>query len=55
MRIAQVAPINESIPPKLYGGAERVVSYLTGELTRTGHEVTLFAGGDSHWKWRGRL
>ena len=38
MRITQVAPLNESVPPKLYGGAERVVSYLTEELTRMGHE-----------------
>lgn len=41
MRIAQVAPLNESVPPKLYGGTERVVSYLTEELTRMGREVTL--------------
>jgi glycosyltransferase involved in cell wall biosynthesis len=47
MRIAQVAPIYESVPPKLYGGTERVVSYLTEELVRQGHEVTLFASGDS--------
>src|SRR5262245_16959366 len=47
MRIAQVAPLNESVPPKLYGGTERVVSYLTEELVRLGHEVTLFASGDS--------
>jgi glycosyltransferase involved in cell wall biosynthesis len=47
MRIAQVAPLYESIPPKLYGGTERVVSYLTEELVRQGHEVTLFASGDS--------
>jgi glycosyltransferase involved in cell wall biosynthesis len=47
MRIAQVAPLFESIPPKLYGGTERVVSYLTEELVRLGHEVTLFASGDS--------
>ena len=47
MRIAQVAPLYESVPPKLYGGTERVVSYLTEELTRQGHEVTLFASGDS--------
>src|SRR5262245_39332135 len=43
MRIAQVAPLYESVPPKLYGGTERVVSYLTEELVRLGHEVTLFA------------
>lgn len=47
MRIAQVAPLYESVPPKLYGGTERVVSYLTEELVRQGHEVTLFASGDS--------
>ncbi len=47
MRIAQVAPLCESVPPKLYGGTERVVSYLTEELVRQGHEVTLFASGDS--------
>lgn len=47
MRIAQVAPLCESVPPKRYGGTERVVSYLTEELVRLGHEVTLFASGDS--------
>ena len=47
MRIAQVAPLYESVPPKLYGGTERVVSYLTEELVRRGHAVTLFASGDS--------
>jgi len=47
MRIAQVAPLDESVPPKLYGGTERVVSYLTEELVRQGHHVTLFASGDS--------
>ncbi len=47
MRIAQVAPLYESVPPKLYGGTERVVSYLTEELVGLGHEVTLFASGDS--------
>jgi glycosyltransferase involved in cell wall biosynthesis len=47
MRIAQVAPLYESVPPKLYGGTERVVSYLTDELARQGHEVTLFASADS--------
>jgi glycosyltransferase involved in cell wall biosynthesis len=50
MRIAQVAPLYESVPPKLYGGTERVVSYLTEELVRLGHEVTLFASGDSQTK-----
>ncbi len=47
MRIAQVAPLYESVPPKLYGGTERVVSSLTEELVRLGHDVTLFASGDS--------
>jgi glycosyltransferase involved in cell wall biosynthesis len=47
MRIAQVAPLFESVPPKYYGGTERVVSYLTEELVRQGHKVTLFASGDS--------
>jgi len=52
MRIAQVAPLYESVPPKLYGGTERVVSYLTEELVRLGHDVTLFASGDSETKAR---
>lgn len=47
MKIAQVAPLYESVPPKLYGGTERVVHYLTEELMRQGHQVTLFASGDS--------
>jgi glycosyltransferase involved in cell wall biosynthesis len=47
MRIAQVAPLFESVPPRYYGGTERIVSYLTEELVRMGHEVTLFASGDS--------
>jgi glycosyltransferase involved in cell wall biosynthesis len=47
MRIAQISPLAEAVPPKLYGGTERVVSYLTEELVRLGHEVTLFASGDS--------
>jgi hypothetical protein len=47
MRIAQISPLMESVPPRLYGGTERVVSYLTEELVRQGHEVTLFASGDS--------
>jgi hypothetical protein len=47
MRIAQVAPLAESVPPKLYGGTERVVSWLTEELVSLGHDVTLFASGDS--------
>jgi glycosyltransferase involved in cell wall biosynthesis len=47
LKIAQVAPLSESVPPKLYGGTERVVAYLTDELVRQGHDVTLFASGDS--------
>src|SRR3954453_13344961 len=47
MRIAQIAPLHEAVPPKLYGGTERVVSYLTEELVGLGHDVTLFASGDS--------
>ncbi len=47
MRIAQVAPLFESVPPKLYGGTERVVYYLTEELVKRGHEVVLYASGDS--------
>ena len=47
MKIAQVAPLYESVPPRLYGGTERIVSYLTEELVAKGHEVTLFASGDS--------
>jgi glycosyltransferase involved in cell wall biosynthesis len=47
VRIAQVAPLYEAVPPKYYGGTERVVSYLTEELVRQGHHVTLFASGDS--------
>jgi glycosyltransferase involved in cell wall biosynthesis len=47
MKIAQIAPLAESVPPRLYGGTERVVSYLTDELVRLGHQVTLFASGDS--------
>ena len=47
MRIAQVSPLYESVPPRYYGGTERVVSYLTDELVRQGHDVTLFASGDS--------
>jgi len=52
MRIAQVAPLYESCPPQFYGGTERVVSYLTEELVRQGHEVTLFASGDSQTRAR---
>src|SRR5215467_9008683 len=47
MRIAQVAPLMEAVPPKLYGGSERIVAYLCDELTALGHDVTLFASGDS--------
>ena len=47
MRIAQIAPLHEAVPPKLYGGTERVVSFLTEELVALGHDVTLFASGDS--------
>ena len=47
MRIAQIAPLHEAVPPKLYGGTERVVSYLTEALVAGGHDVTLFASGDS--------
>jgi glycosyltransferase involved in cell wall biosynthesis len=47
MKIAQIGPLIESVPPKLYGGTERVVSYLTEELVAQGHDVTLFASGDS--------
>jgi glycosyltransferase involved in cell wall biosynthesis len=47
VKIAQIAPLAESVPPRMYGGTERIVSYLTEELVRLGHEVTLFASGDS--------
>src|SRR5882724_6188195 len=47
LRIAQVAPLHESVPPRLYGGTERIVSYLTESLVDAGHDVTLFASGDS--------
>jgi hypothetical protein len=47
MRIAQIAPLAEAVPPKLYGGTERVVAWLTEELLALGYEVTLFASGDS--------
>src|SRR5262245_46655857 len=50
MRVAQIAPLAESVPPKLYGGTERVVSWLADELVALGHEVTLFASGDSRTK-----
>jgi glycosyltransferase involved in cell wall biosynthesis len=48
MRIAQLAPLWESVPPKLYGGTERIISYLTEGLVKHGHDVTLFATGDSY-------
>ena len=50
MRIAQIAPLHEAVPPKSYGGTERVVSYLTDALVDLGHDVTLFASGDSQTK-----
>src|ERR1700684_2249509 len=50
MNIAQISPLMESCPPQLYGGTERVVSWLTEELVRQGHDVTLFASGDSQTK-----
>ena len=50
MRIAQVAPLAEAVPPKLYGGTERVVSWLADELVQQHQEVTLFASGDSNCK-----
>jgi glycosyltransferase involved in cell wall biosynthesis len=52
MRIAQIAPLTESVPPKLYGGTERVVSYITEALVELGHDVTLFASGDSQTQAR---
>ena len=47
MRIAQISPLMEAVPPKFYGGTERIVAYLADELASMGHEVTLFASGDS--------
>jgi glycosyltransferase involved in cell wall biosynthesis len=52
LRIAQIAPLVESVPPKFYGGTERVVAYLTNALVKLGHDVTLFASGDSTTKAR---
>ena len=52
MRIAQVAPLFEAVPPKLYGGTERVVAHLTDALVDQGHEVTLFAAGETQTKAR---
>ena len=46
MKIAQISPLMEAVPPKLYGGTERIVAYLCEELVALGHEVTLFASGD---------
>ena len=47
LRIAQIAPLYESVPPKLYGGTERIVAYLSEALAKRGHKVTLYAAGDS--------
>ena len=47
MKIAQIAPLYEAVPPKLYGGTERIVAYLTDALTDLGHDVTLFASADT--------
>ena len=52
MRIAQIAPLAESVPPKLYGGTERVIAWLVDELIELGHQVTLFASGDSKTRAR---
>jgi glycosyltransferase involved in cell wall biosynthesis len=52
MKIAQVSPLAEAVPPKLYGGTERIVAFLTEELVNQGHDVTLFASGDSVTKAR---
>ena len=52
MRIAQIAPLTEPVPPRLYGGTERMVSFLAEELVSLGHEVTLFASGDSSTRAR---
>src|ERR1700751_713003 len=52
MRIAQIAPLHEAVPPALYGGTERVVSYLTEALVDLGHDVTLLASGDSRTQAR---
>src|SRR6187549_559610 len=52
MKIAQISPLYESVPPRAYGGTERVVAWLTDELVRQGHDVTLFASGDSSTKAR---
>jgi hypothetical protein len=47
MKIAQISPLMEAVPPKLYGGTERIVNFLTDQLVELGHDVTLFASGDS--------
>jgi glycosyltransferase involved in cell wall biosynthesis len=52
MKIAQVSPLYESVPPRLYGGTERVVSYITEALVEAGHDVTLYASGDSNTRAR---
>ena len=52
MKIAQISPLMEAVPPKLYGGTERIVAYLCDEMVALGHEVTLFASGDSTTKAR---
>jgi len=52
MRVALVSPLHESVPPRLYGGTERVVAYLADELVALGHDVTLYASGDSHTRAR---
>ena len=52
MKIAQVAPLYEAVPPRLYGGTERVVAHLTDALVELGHDVTLFASGDAQTKAR---
>ena len=52
MKIAQVAPLYESVPPQLYGGTERVVAYICDALVELGHDVTLFAAGGAHTKAR---
>ncbi len=52
MKIAQISPLMEAVPPKLYGGTERIVAYLCDEMVALGHEVTLFASGDSATKAR---
>ena len=55
MKIAQVAPLYESVPPRLYGGTERIVAHLTDALVELGHDVTLFASADARTRGMGRL